>query len=48
MVHQWYEQSTVCICSGPRSCGIFKFLWGGIEPKALIEHNSLSSTKTKN
>ena len=27
MVHQEYEQSTVCICSGPRSCGIFNFLW---------------------
>ena len=43
MVHQEYEQSTVFICSGSRSCGIFKifkFLWAGEEPKAVIEHNS--------
>ena len=40
MVHQEYELSTVFICSGPRSCGIFKFLWAGVEPKAVIEHNS--------
>ena len=40
MVHQEYEQSTVFICSGPRSCGIFKFLWAGVEPEAVIEHNS--------
>ena len=39
MVHQEYEQSTVFICSGPRSCGIFKFLWAGVEPKAVFEHN---------
>ena len=40
MVHQEYEQWTVFICSGPRSCGIFKFLWAGVEPEAVIEHNS--------
>ena len=48
MGHQWYEQSTVFICSGPRSCGVFKFLWAGVEPKAIILLNSFFPRQNEN